>query len=119
MRILALIAIALLIPLNLQALAQSGEIKIGYLRVPPPRGALSLVELPAENDGLAGAELAIADNNTTGRFLNQSFSLEEAMLEDEQDPTQAVAAMAEKGVAFILADLDPNALLKAADAGRD
>lgn len=119
MRILVLIATTLLIPLNSQAIAQSGEIKIGYLHVPPAREALSLVELPAENDGLAGAELAIADNNTTGRFLKQSFSLEETKLEDEQDPSQAVAAMADRGVAFIVADLDADALLKAAEAGRD
>ena len=27
--------------------------------------------------GLAGAQLAINDNNTTGKFLNQRFSLED------------------------------------------
>jgi len=48
-------------------------------RYPP---ALSLVEQPAENDGVAGARLAIEDNNTTGKFLNQHFTLEELRLKD-------------------------------------
>jgi hypothetical protein len=33
-------------------------------------------EQPAANNGSAGGQLAVQDNNTTGRFLNQSFSLE-------------------------------------------
>ena len=41
--------------------------------VPPP---LSLLDLPPQDDGIAGARLAINDNNTTGRFLKQEFTLE-------------------------------------------
>jgi hypothetical protein len=33
---------------------------------PPP---LSLLDFPPQDDGVAGARLAINDNNTTGRFL--------------------------------------------------
>ena len=33
------------------------------------------VLLPPADDGLAGARLAIDDNNTTGRFMNQQFAL--------------------------------------------
>jgi len=47
------------------------EIGIGYLHRGGVKPTLSLVEQPAENDGLAGARLAIEDNNTTGKFLNQ------------------------------------------------
>lgn len=46
------------------------EIGIGYLRRAEVKPTLSLVEQPAENDGVAGARLAIDDNNTTGKFLN-------------------------------------------------
>ena len=42
------------------------EIGIGYLGRAGVKAKLSLVELPAENDGFAGARLAIEDNNTTG-----------------------------------------------------
>ena len=53
------------------------EIGIGYISRAGLKQTLSLVDQPAENNGVAGARLAIKDNNTTGRFLNQHFSLEQ------------------------------------------
>ncbi len=95
------------------------EIGIGYLSRAGIKPALSLVELPAENDGLAGARLAIEDNNTTGKFLNQHFTLEEVRLKDGEDAAKAATALADRNIGFIIADLPPDALLKAADAVRD
>src|SRR4051794_31426123 len=43
------------------------EIGIGYLGQAGVKSKLSLIEQPAENDGIAGARLAIDDNNTTGK----------------------------------------------------
>src|SRR5262245_56569292 len=100
------------------AAAQTTEIKIGYLRQGGARTAISLIDIPAPDDGVAGAKLAIEDNNTTGTFLNQHFSVEEARLKDEDDPAVAIGAMAEHGVKLVLADLPAGALLRAADAGR-
>jgi ABC transporter substrate binding protein (PQQ-dependent alcohol dehydrogenase system) len=74
--------------------------------------------MPPDNDGLAGAQVAIDDNNTTGRFLNQRFSLEDVRLKEKDDPAAAVSGLADRGVALIIADLAPDALIKAADAGR-
>src|SRR6185369_5796700 len=79
---------------------------------------LSLVELPAENDGLAGARLAIEDNNTTGKFLNQHFTLEEVRLKDNDDVAKAAVTLAARN-GFVIADLPAGDLLKAADALRD
>jgi ABC transporter substrate binding protein (PQQ-dependent alcohol dehydrogenase system) len=98
--------------------AETTEIKIAYLRQAESRTAISLLDIPAANDGVAGAEMAIKDNNTTGRFLNQHFALEEIRLKDQDDPAAAVAAMADRGVSLVIADLSADALLKAADAGR-
>src|SRR6195256_877224 len=95
------------------------EIGIGYLGHAGVKSKLSLVEQPAENDGIAGARLAIEDNNTTGRFLNQRFTLEEVRLKDGDDAATAAVAIAERNVGFIIADLPADALLKAADAVRD
>jgi ABC transporter substrate binding protein (PQQ-dependent alcohol dehydrogenase system) len=94
------------------------DIKIGYLRQGGARTAISLLDIPAANDGVAGAKLAIDDNNTTGRFLNQRFTLEETELKDEDDPAAAVGTFADHGISLVLADLPAPALLKAADAGR-
>jgi ABC transporter substrate binding protein (PQQ-dependent alcohol dehydrogenase system) len=99
--------------------ADAVEIKIGYLRVPESKAAISLLDVPPANNGVAGAKLAIDDNNTTGKFLNQAFSLEEVRLKATDDPAAAVTALAERGISTVIADLPPDALLKAADAGRD
>jgi ABC transporter substrate binding protein (PQQ-dependent alcohol dehydrogenase system) len=95
------------------------EIGIGYLRSAAIRPTLSLVEQPAENDGVAGARLAIEDNNTTGKFLNQRFTLEEVRLKDGDDAAKAAVALADRNIGFIIVDLPADALLKAADAVRD
>src|SRR5690349_18815887 len=64
----------------MSACAGAAEISIGYLRRTDPKPTLSLVQTPAKDDGIAGARLAIGDNNTTGRFLGQQFSLEDLSL---------------------------------------
>jgi ABC transporter substrate binding protein (PQQ-dependent alcohol dehydrogenase system) len=100
------------------ALAQAPlDIAIGYLSRPPAKSAISLLDVPALNDGLAGAELAIDDNNTTGKFLAQHFTLALAELKDGADPAAAVAALNERGVSLVIADLPADALIKAADVG--
>src|SRR5258705_7342905 len=95
------------------------EIAIGYLRRAGVKPTLSLVEQPAENDGVAGARLAIEDNNTTGKFLNQHFTLIESRLKDGDDAAKAAVALADRDIAFVITDLPADALLKAADAVRD
>jgi len=79
---------------------------------------ISLLDLPPADLGVAGAKLATADNNTTGRFMNQQFTLEEV---DEHDPGKLVEDVVKKvdaGAHFILADMAPATLLKLADAVR-
>lgn len=81
-------------------------------RLPP----LSLLDLPPKDDGVAGALLAIDDNNTTGKFLKQEFKLE---VIENADPAALVASVTAKvgeGRAFIVADASAETLLKLADA---
>ena len=101
----------------MSASTDAAEINIGYLRRAEPKSTLSLIEVPAANDGVAGARLAIDDNNTTGRFLDQQFSLEDIRLEGGADAAAATMALAERGVSLMIVDLPADALLKAADAG--
>lgn len=98
--------------------AEPIEIGIGYLGHAGIKPKLSLAEQPAENDGVAGARLAIEDNNTTGKFLNQHFTLEEVRLKPGDDAAKAASALAERNE-FIIADLPADELLKAADALQD
>src|SRR5262249_9803251 len=57
------------------------------------------------------------DNNTTGRFLNQQFSMEDVPLAEGANTVAATIALAERGVSLVVADLPPDELLNAADAG--
>lgn len=98
--------------------AEPTEIGVGYLARAGTKATLSLVEQPAENDGIAGARLAIEDNNTTGKFLNQHFTLSEHRLKDGEDAVAAATALAEHN-GFVITDLPADALLKVADALRD
>jgi ABC transporter substrate binding protein (PQQ-dependent alcohol dehydrogenase system) len=93
------------------------EIGIGYLGQAGVKAKLSLVEQPSDNDGTAGARLAIEDNNTTGRFLNQHFTLDELRIKDNDDTAKAVMDLAGRN-SFIIADLPADKLLQAADALR-
>src|SRR5262249_13537052 len=82
-----LLAILLLLTVSVGAPAEALDINIGYLGTIEKMSTISLLEMPASNAGLAGAQLAIDDNNTTGKFLGQSFALEEIMLNGKDDPT--------------------------------
>jgi ABC transporter substrate binding protein (PQQ-dependent alcohol dehydrogenase system) len=98
--------------------AEPIEIRIGYLHGVPSKIKLSLMDVPADNDGLAGAQLAIDDNNTTGRFINQRYVLIDRRIGEGDDPGAAIGALADQGVSFVVSDLDADNLLKVADAGR-
>src|SRR5215475_2240479 len=79
---------------------------------PPP---LSLVEPVATDKGLAGARLAIIDNNTTGRFLGQQYELKEVTVPAGGDLAGAVKSLIAGGTSLIVADLTAKRLLEVAD----
>jgi ABC transporter substrate binding protein (PQQ-dependent alcohol dehydrogenase system) len=93
-------------------------IGIGYLGQAGIKATLSFVELPSDDDGVAGARLAIDDNNTTGKFLKQQFKLDVVRVREDEDTAKAARELAGRNT-FIVADLPPAALLQAADAVRD
>jgi ABC transporter substrate binding protein (PQQ-dependent alcohol dehydrogenase system) len=99
--------------------ANALDVKVGYLGTTEKVTTISLLEMPAPNAGLAGAQLAIDDNNTTGKFLNQSFALEEILLNGQEDVAGAAQKLSNTGISLIVTDLPAEVLLKAADAGRE
>lgn len=114
-------AAAMAVGLALAPLAASAAdmVATGIIRV-DERGTLPLsrLDLPPADLGFAGAELAIADNNTTGSFMGQAFSLTTAAVPADQ----AVAAaneMADQGVRFIVTLADAETTLAIADAVGD
>lgn len=114
-------ALSLVILLGLTAAAVAGEpldVKIGYLRRAVHLETIALTQMPPRDDGLAGAQMAAKDNDTTGRFLNQHFSLVDVHLKPDDDPAAAVGRLAGQGIALVVADLPADALIKTADAGK-
>ncbi|WP_368773598.1 ABC transporter substrate-binding protein, partial [Mesorhizobium sp. M7A.F.Ca.MR.362.00.0.0] len=95
------------------------EIKIGYLRAYAPQLTLSMLDLPPRDEGVAGAEVAIGDNNTTGKFTNQKFSLDVTEIKPDGDAVQAFEGMIAKGDRYVVADLSAKQLLSIADIARD
>jgi ABC transporter substrate binding protein (PQQ-dependent alcohol dehydrogenase system) len=108
-----------LVPAAISAAADPIEFHLGYLHRPGHKETISLLDMPAPDNGLAGARLGIEDNNTTGKFLNQRFELQEVRISDKDDPAAAAVDLAQRGAPFVLADLPAGALLAAADAGRE
>lgn len=102
--------------------AEVARIPIAYLSQVverPPK--LSNLDLPPEDQGLAGGRLSIADNNTTGRFLKQEFVLEEVEVPADGDPKAAFRALLDGGVQFIVLSVPAQVLIDLADmaAGLD
>jgi ABC transporter substrate binding protein (PQQ-dependent alcohol dehydrogenase system) len=94
-------------------------VKVGYLRLTESKQQpISLVDEASEDDGIEGARLAIEDNNSTGRFTNQHFALEDMRLKPTDDPAAAVGKLVAGGTSLILSDLPATMLLAAAQAAQ-
>ncbi len=114
-----LLGVLIVIALSKTGLSdQPAEIKVGYLHQPLSRIKISLMDVPASNDGLAGAELAIEDDNGTGGFLNQHYTLIDKLVRENDDPVAAMTSLADQGASFIVTSLDADRLLRVADAGK-
>src|SRR5262249_25574888 len=74
---------------------------------------------PSADEGIAGAKLAIEDNNTTGRFLGQTFALDDVPLKPDGDPVAALEGLVSRGVFLLVADLPAPMLLALSDAATD
>lgn len=81
-------------------------VRIAYLTQATERPpALSNLDSPPDDEGIAGARQAIADNDTTGRFLHQKFELETVTVPEDGDPAQALRELAAKGQRIVVLDL--------------
>lgn len=97
---------------------EASDVKLGYIRAYAPQLALSVLDVPPRDEGVAGANVAISDNNTTGRFLGQKFSLDVVEVKPDSDVLAVFDAMAGRGISTILADLSAAQLLVLADAAQ-
>ena len=113
-----LILSAALVAPTPQARADPLAVKVGFLRSPHSKETISILDIPSADDGLAGAELAAVDNNTTGRFLDQSYAIEDVVVREGEDAAAALQKLVAQGVTLVLADLPAAELLKVADSAQ-
>ncbi|WP_138435803.1 MULTISPECIES: ABC transporter substrate-binding protein [Marinobacter] len=78
--------------------AETLEVRIGYLQWVPDKGpVLSNIVPDPEDAGLRGAELGLADNQTTGRFLGQNYKLESEVVDSHEEALGAFELMQTSG----------------------
>lgn len=89
------------------------NVRIAYLGFEADKGPLISNSFPEPDDsGLKGAEVAIRDNNTTGRFLKQKYILEALHSDDSDELLDFAQQLHQDGVRFFVANL-PSAQLSA------
>ncbi|CAO4170551.1 ABC transporter substrate-binding protein [Methylorubrum populi] len=96
--------------------AAGAETRVAILYRPVPAPSSYDAEADPEDLGVAGARMAVKDNNTTGRFTKQTFALDEVALEGDRDPVAAAKELAGKGVKFFVLALPAAEVLAVADA---
>ena len=101
------------------AKADTLAVKVGVIREPHSRETISLLDVPPEDDFVAGVRMAMEDNNTTGRFIDQTYSVTDAKVEPDGDAVAAAKTMLDEGVRFLIVDLPADKLLAVADAARE
>jgi ABC transporter substrate binding protein (PQQ-dependent alcohol dehydrogenase system) len=111
-------ALAIAWALVAPARADPIEIKVGYLHARESKERISLLDVPADNDGIAGAELALDDNNTTGRFINQHYSLIAKTIRSDDEIAAGLGELADKGASTVIVDVDAEGVLTASEEAK-
>lgn len=92
------------------------ETHIAFLYRPVPAPSSYDAEADPEDLGVAGARMAVKDNNTTGRFTKQTYALDEVALEEGKSAVDAAKELAGKGVKYFVVALPAAEVLAVADA---
>jgi ABC transporter substrate binding protein (PQQ-dependent alcohol dehydrogenase system) len=96
---------------------RAGEqaVQIGWLSQAVKRTLpLSYLDQPPQDEGIQGARLGIADNDTTGQFTGQSFTLTETIVPEDGDVAAGLRELAAKGIRLVVTDLPASELLSVA-----
>jgi len=92
-------------------------VPIGYLKqeveelIP-----LSRLNVKPQDLGIAGAEIALKDNNTTGKFTGQKFTLDVERVPVGGDAVAALQKFVASGHQFVLVDAPADVLLRLSDS---
>jgi ABC transporter substrate binding protein (PQQ-dependent alcohol dehydrogenase system) len=95
-------------------------IKIGYLRETPerPRPA-SRLDVEPKDAGVAGAKMAIEENNAGGRFTGHDYSLDVSTVSSAEKAVEGLQKFLDSGHNYIVVDASADTLLKLSDWAKD
>jgi ABC transporter substrate binding protein (PQQ-dependent alcohol dehydrogenase system) len=93
---------------------------IGYIRevTEHPRPA-SRVDVEPADAGIAGAKMAIDENNAGGKFVGDLYSLDVATVASPDKAVEALGKLLENGHHYFIVDASADTLLKLADFAKD
>jgi ABC transporter substrate binding protein (PQQ-dependent alcohol dehydrogenase system) len=104
-------------PQNASSAGEITQVPIGYLEQEVKRPIpLSRLHVEPEDYGIAGAEMALKDNNTTGRFTKQQFTLDVERVAIGGDAVAALQRLVASGHHFVLVDAPAETLLRLSDS---
>jgi ABC transporter substrate binding protein (PQQ-dependent alcohol dehydrogenase system) len=90
-------------------------VQIGWLSRAVKRSLpLSYLDQPPQDEGVQGARLGVADNDTTGHFTGQSFTLAETTVPEDGDLAAGLRELAARGIRLVVTDLAASELLSVA-----
>src|SRR5438045_9697609 len=113
-RAVRLLLLILIIAAALAPTASAGEetVRIGWLSQEVKRTLpLSYLDQPPQDEGVQGARLGIADNDTTGHFTGQSFTLTEALVPENGGVAAGLRELAATRIRLVVTDLSASELL--------
>ncbi|UTW04677.1 ABC transporter substrate-binding protein [Amphritea atlantica] len=88
------------------------DIKIGFIAYHPHQAPVLSNLIPEPDDrGFKGAELGLKDNNTTGRFLKQHYTLVSELADSPEQVSTIVKGWLKQGITLLVTDL-PSAQLQ-------
>jgi ABC transporter substrate binding protein (PQQ-dependent alcohol dehydrogenase system) len=97
------------------ATAGGETVQIGWLSQALKRTLpISYLDQPPQDEGIQGARLGIADNETTGHFTGQSVALSEAIVPQDGDVVGGLRELATRGIRLVVTDLAAPQLLAVA-----
>lgn len=92
------------------------SVQIGYLGYRPDSGPLLSNVIPEPDDaGQRGAELAITDSNTTGRFLKHSYSLTTINSDTPEQLLQSARELHDSGLRLFVVNAPTDSLKQLAE----
>ena len=97
---------------NLSWATETQSINIAVLHQRHTRDTISITDIPADDDVIAGALMGVADNNTTGKFTGQSFAITDTGTDENSNFEDIVQNAKKQSINFIIVDLSKQDLVK-------